>query len=168
MSEAFKSPLGVAAALVLAALNVAFATSAWHSLTDDRAVPVGDLAPAQTAAAAVAPRPYPVRPLAAFSQTLSRPVLFKSRKPFVAAVAPASGPASAPVPQPAPATLELHAGGIVLTPGKRQMFIVSKAQPQGIWVGEGDEIEGWTFVAIDGQGARVQRNDVVARVDLYP
>jgi hypothetical protein len=106
------------------------------------------------------------KPIDAYSQILAQPVFLKARTPFVA---PPPPPPPAPV---APAAVHtdpgLVLGGVTLTSSVRKVYLFSKADPQGTWVGEGESFKGWRVQSIDSTGAKLQQHNRTLELYLYP
>jgi hypothetical protein len=173
MSSARSSPIRRLAIALLVTLNAGLTWMLWSTAVDP-APALSREAPAEWSppVARDAAQGFVARPLESFGQTLARPVFFKSRKPFVAAIQPPVLPAPlmpppplpAPPPQPPP---EFRAQGILIVTEGRKALIMSKLQPLGAWVAQGEKIEGWTVEAIEPEWVRVRRGDGVIRLDLH-
>ena len=109
-----------------------------------------------------------VRPaLDSYKETLTRPIFFKSRQPYIP-------PPPAPFAKPAVSSTTkpeagLIIGGVIIDRGVKKAFLLSMtANSQGMWVSEGDVFLGWTVRSIDQQGAELQQQDRIVQISLYP
>ncbi|HEY7765782.1 MAG TPA: hypothetical protein VIB38_12395 [Aestuariivirgaceae bacterium] len=137
------------------------------------------LKPIQTAAIEPKEPPFQLSfpPLAAFppenasmnlAPILARPLFFESRRPFEAPAAKveiAPQPAEPPIPIIAVETLMLK--GILLGSGSSKALIASPANPSGIWVAVGAEIEGWKIEVITRADVRLVQQQQRAVLPLY-
>ena len=159
------SPLALLCLLALVGLNLALALALWDGAGGRPKTPAA-------AAPWIVPQPQPqasvaARPLETFAQTLARPVLFKSRQPYVGPEIPAAAPELPPGPPPAPELpLEASLRGIVVAKGRRQALAAERERPVGRWLAEGGQIDGWTLVAIGPDSAKFQRDERDARLKL--
>jgi hypothetical protein len=114
-------------------------------------------------------KPPESKPIAAYPQTLARPVFFKSREPYVPPP-PAPPPLPQPVaaPPPAPVDPGLVLGGVVIMDGAQKAYIFNKADTRGAWLAEGETILGWKVESIDAITARLQQVDRSIELQLYP
>jgi hypothetical protein len=104
----------------------------------------------------------------AHDQTLSHPVFFKTRDPFVARpVAPFAATNSA-APSPVYVDPGLVLGGIVITGSTRKAYIFQKTNPSGNWVQEGDEIVGWKISSVSPGVATLRKDGRDIELLLYP
>jgi len=90
-----------------------------------------------------------VKPYEAYVQTVARPLFGRTRRPFVAPVAEAVQ--AAPMAVIAPAAVaepEVGLSAIAIRGERRQALLVTRAEPQGRWFGEGETIEGWTITGM--------------------
>jgi hypothetical protein len=97
---------------------------------------------------------------------LRRPLFFKTRAPFVPRPPP-------PPPKPTPAPVVqadpgLVLGGVVINRDLRKAYLLSKADPRGAWVSEGDNFMGWKIVSVERTGAKLQQSDRMLELQLYP
>jgi hypothetical protein len=102
------------------------------------------------------------------AKILARPLFYKSRRPFetpAAEIQIAPQPAEPPVQLTAAETLMLK--GVFLGPKLSKAFIASPANPSGIWVALGAEIEGWKIEAITSADVRVVQQQHSAILTLY-
>src|SRR5262249_18010339 len=102
-----------------------------------------------------------------YAQTLTRPIFFKTRAPFVPAPPPAAAvaPVAAPPPVVDPGFV---LGGVTITPAIKKAYLATRANPTGNWVSEGEDFLGWTVAAIDDGGVRLQQHGRSIELRLYP
>lgn len=88
-----------------------------------------------------------------FSQTLERPLFWQTRRPK-----PATAPAVVvPTPPPEPVGLALRLVGVLKgDDGKPRALIVSPQQPNGRWLEEGGEVDGWRLTRIGNNVVSVE------------
>lgn len=93
---------------------------------------------------------YRAKPLAAFAQTLARPIFSRSRRPYVAPVAsPSAVAAVEPVMAAAPVAEPVVTLAAVAINGQTsRALLVSKSHPAGRWMSPGDQVEDWTISTI--------------------
>lgn len=105
-------------------------------------------------------------PLEAFSETIKRPLFAQSRRPAEArSVEPQK--VSAPVEEET-THVNLRLSGIFhtgLTP--RRALIVSTGEPNGRWLEEGGEIEGWRVVAIERLAVQITAGGRLKQLDMH-
>jgi hypothetical protein len=160
------APLTLGVLLTLAGLNAWLLAIAVESpvLEPEASAPVALAAP--PAFEIALPRP---KPITAYAHTLAKPLLFKTRAPYVPPP-PAPPPAPKPVatsPQ-APVDPGLALGGVVIVDGARKAYIFNKADARGTWLSEGESILGWKVVSIDALAARLQQAGRSLDLELYP
>lgn len=98
----------------------------------------------------------------------ARPLFSKSRRPYD----PPAPPITETQPQLVATTQFIAAEslmlkGIFLQPPVSRALIVSPANPQGIWVTGGGEIEGWEIKEITASTVRLLQQQQVAVLTLY-
>jgi hypothetical protein len=100
---------------------------------------------------------------------LAHPVFFKTREPFVPPPPPAPPPLKV-VQQapPAPVDPGLVLGGVMTMGHLRKAYLLTKANPAGSWVAEGDNFMGWIITSVDGSSAKMQQQDRTIELQLYP
>jgi hypothetical protein len=163
------APLAGAGLLALASLNAWSLSSLLGEILDD----------GQPGAAKVEWRPelstsgddrVHQKPIEDYPLISAHPVFYKSREPFVPPP-PAPLPPPAKVVQPAPPA-PVHPGLIlagVMTAGHlRKVYLLTKSNPAGSWVAEGDNFMGWIIKSVDGSSAKVQQQDRTIELQLYP
>lgn len=104
------------------------------------------------------------KPLAAYGTTLSRPVLFKSRQPYVAPLTPPPKVSEAVVS----INVSFRLGGIVITDRIKKAFLYRAGEPKGIWVSEGEKAGGWDVETIDARRTILRQNGRTVELLLYP
>lgn len=107
------------------------------------------------------------KPVDAYKETLARPIFFKTRQPYVPPPPPsaASQPAAAVAPVVDPGFV---LGGVIIERALRKAFLFSRANPQGTWVSEGDNLLGWTLRSVAATGVELQQQGRTIGVSLYP
>jgi hypothetical protein len=97
------------------------------------------------------------KPIEDYSLILAHPVFFKSREPFVPTPPPPPAPVkAAPAPPPPVVDPGLVLGGVMAIGHLRKAYLLTKANPAGSWVSEGDTFMGWIIRSVDphkGAGA---------------
>ena len=88
-----------------------------------------------------------------FAQTLERPLFWQTRRPKPATAAVVV----VPPPPPEPAGLDLRLVGLLTgNDGKPRALIVSPQQPNGRWLVEGGEVDGWRLTRIGNNVVSVE------------
>jgi hypothetical protein len=108
------------------------------------------------------------RAAAAYRETLAHPVFYKTRQPFIPP--PPAPPPAAPKPAalPVPADPGIALGGVAINSDLRKVYLLSKANSLGTWVGEGEAFMGWTVQSVGPEGAKLRQADRELRLELYP
>jgi hypothetical protein len=84
-----------------------------------------------------------LKPPSAYTQTLARPIFFKSREPYVRPTpAPTPVPKAVVAPPPVLADPGLALGGIMITDDARKAYVFNKADSRGTCLSEGETILG--------------------------
>jgi hypothetical protein len=52
--------------------------------------------------------------------------------------------------------------------GLRKAYLLTKTNPAGSWVTEGDNFMGWIISSVDSSSAKVQQQDRTIELQLYP
>ncbi|BDV34769.1 hypothetical protein [Methylocystis iwaonis] len=148
----------LAAATLLAALFAAFAFLG--PIGSEATVSAPDWTPPTLSVAELAPP----KPASADTETLSRPIFSKNRKP-----APKSAKAAAPMAaEMAAAPPGLTVSAIVKNKNVTQAFVTSPESPDGFWKKIGETIDSWTVSAIESDGVVLTNGAQTARIKLYP
>lgn len=107
------------------------------------------------------------RGVESYGQILARPVLFKSREPFVPA--PPAPPSVAVAPPP-PVAVDpgLAVGGVMIKNGLSKAYLFSKAGPGGAWAGEGETFQGWKVKSVKSTGVKLEQTGRSIELSLYP
>lgn len=163
------APLTIAALVTLAAMNV------WPLLAlmqdHDPAQQVVDAKSRWTPNISSTTLALPEgKALSAYSETLARPVFFKTRQSFVPPPpAPPPAPKQEAPPQPA-AVVDpgLVLGGIMIDGDAKRAYLFNRADLQGRWLSEGDIVTGWQLHAIDATSVRLQQRGRTILLQLYP
>jgi hypothetical protein len=50
----------------------------------------------------------------------------------------------------------------------RKAYLLTKTNPAGSWVREGDSFMGWIIKSVDSASAKVQQQDRIIELQLYP
>jgi hypothetical protein len=91
------------------------------------------------------------------AEAIARPLFRKSRRPFdpskVATPPPPNVQPEQPQPMAAPAALVMETPqfglkGVVITEGKKMALITLPETPDGLWLAEGEEMNGWRIAEI--------------------
>jgi len=122
----------------------------------------GDSAPAVISALPEFAAP----PFEHFTDLLSAPIFFASRRMPQPSVAPPKRqePAPARVETPSMETLQLQ--GVMIAGGKRRAFLRIKGQAPK-WFDQGDAVIGWRITRISPKFVVLRRNGREARINLY-
>lgn len=99
------------------------------------------------------------------TQTLTRPIFSKSRRPSPRNDQQASSKAPATLPPPPlPPGLSLKA--IVILGKNKNAFVVCNSLPDGKWMKEGETIQGWTITTMHDLNVILKNGDHSARLAL--
>lgn len=114
-------------------------------------------------------QPLNLKPINGYSQTLSRPILFKTREPYVPPPPPPP-PAPKPVAAAPPVVVDpgLVLGGVMITNDARKAYLFNKADARGMWLSEGDTTMGWMLESIDSMSAKLRQAGRTIELHLYP
>jgi len=110
----------------------------------------------------------PENPMATLAEIQARPLFLKSRRPYQAPApqivdnAP-SAPAMEATIAPGSFTLK----GVFLASSLSRALIVSPANPEGIWVAHGSEIEGWKIEEVAASEVRLAQQKKTTVLTLY-
>jgi hypothetical protein len=102
-----------------------------------------------------------------YPEILAHPIFFKTREPFVPPPPPAPPKVAQPAPT-APVDPGLILGGVMTTGRLRKAYLLTKTNPAGSWVIEGDSFMGWIIKSVDSASAKVQQQDRTIELQLYP
>jgi hypothetical protein len=108
------------------------------------------------------------KPITAYDQTLAHPIFSKSREPYVPP--PPAPPPPPQVAKPAPPPIVdpgLTLGGIVITDESKMAFVISRTDPRGLWLKEGEDFQGWKLKSIETTGATLNQQDRSIELQLY-
>ena len=106
------------------------------------------------------------RPVESYGQILARPVLFKSREPFVPP--PPAPPAVTAAPPPVAVDPGLVVGGVMIKNGLSKAYLFSKTGPGGTWAGEGETFQGWKVKSVNRTGVKLEQAGRSIDLSLYP
>jgi hypothetical protein len=164
------SPLALAGLLGLACLNAGLLAVALK----DPAAEASATAPIATPDQPPIPAPEPKlpkrKPVMAYSETLAKPVFFKSRAPYVPPPPAPPPPPPKPVAAPPPVPIDpgLVLGGVVIMEEVKKAYIFNRSDSRGAWLSEGETILGWKVESIDALTARLQQRGRTIELQLYP
>jgi hypothetical protein len=152
----------------LVGLNIGLAAIAASALlsSDAPALPRVDWTPPTANAD---PVPSDAKPIARYMQTLSHPIFFKTREPFVAP--PPAPPPSPPTTRPPPPVVldpGLILGGIMVMQGVRKAYLFRKTDPSGTWVADGEDFMGWKIEIVDAAAVVLGNGERRIGLKLYP
>jgi hypothetical protein len=100
----------------------------------------------------------------------ARPLFFKSRRPYqppAPQTAETAPPTAATAIETAIAAESLTLKGVFLGSPFSRALIVSPANPNGIWVAHGGEIEGWKIEDVAASQVRLAQQQKTAVLTLY-
>jgi len=106
------------------------------------------------------------RPVESYGQILARPVLFKSREPFVPP--PPAPPAVTAAPPPVAVDPGLVVGGVMIKSGLSKAYLFSKAGSGGACTGEGETFQGWKVKSVKSTGVKLEQTGRSIELSLYP
>jgi hypothetical protein len=106
------------------------------------------------------------RPVESYGKILARPVLFKSREPFVPP--PPAPPAVTVAPSPVVVDPGLVVGGVMIKSGLSKAYLFSKAGSGGAWAGEGETFQGWKVKSVSRTGVKLEQTGRWIDLSLYP
>jgi hypothetical protein len=157
--------LTLGALLALAGLNAWLLALAVDGPAPEAGVPVPVVRPDPPLSEVAFPKP---KLITAYGHTLAKPVLFKTRAPYVPPP-PAPPPLPKPVAAPpsAPVDPGLSLGGVVIMEDARKAYIFNRADSRGAWLSEGETILGWRVEAIDALTAKLQQAGRSIELQLY-
>jgi len=103
-------------------------------------------------------------------EILARPVFFKSRAPYVP---PPPAPPPPPVANSTPPPIinpdpGLLLAGVMITDRVRKAYLVKKADSQGTWASEGENLMGWKVHSVSAKSVTLQLQDRTVKLLLYP
>ena len=102
-----------------------------------------------------------------FSEIVTRPLFWPSRRPIDPTPPPAPPIETAsPVNEPVPSGLRL-AGIINDGEVRRRALLVWPGQPAGQWLHEGADMAGWRLLKIERFGVQVSTGSRIERLDLH-
>jgi hypothetical protein len=159
------APLAAAGLLLLGGLNVCLSAMLYRQIApDDASEEKAEwIPPVGKSVAPVAAR----KPIESYQLTLAHPVFFKSREPFVPPPLPPPPKIVQPVP-PVVVDPGLILGGVMTNHDLRKAYLLTKANPAGSWVSEGESFMGWKVQSVDTASARLQQQDRTIELQLYP
>lgn len=109
------------------------------------------------------------KPVEGYPLILAHPIFFKTREPFVPPPPPPPAPVkAAPATPPPVVDPGLVLGGVMAIGHLRKAYLLTKTNPAGSWVSEGDSFMGWIIKSVDSASAKVQQRDRTIELQLYP
>jgi hypothetical protein len=159
------SPLAVIAVVGLGAADLWLAAVAVDTVTAaDEAPPAA--VPWTPKLAATAEGAAKAKPVEAYGEILAHPVFFKTRAPWVAPPPPPPPPPPQ-IAAPPPVDPGLALGGVTIARGVRKAYLLSRTDPKGTWVNEGDSFMGWTVEAVGSTSTKLQQQGRTIELELY-
>ncbi len=159
------APLRVAGLLIVLGVNAGLLASVATQLASDGSTTAEQTDWNVNLTGSVA-NPTNRRPVDSYGQILARPVLFKSREPFVSP--PPTPPPVTVTPPPAVADPGLAVGGVMIKNGLSKAYLFSKAGQGGAWTGEGDTFQGWKVKSVKSTGVKLEQTGRLIELSLYP
>lgn len=105
---------------------------------------------------------------ATLQAAFDRPLFQKQRRPFQPAVQMVDVIEAEAVPEPSPPdTSGLSLKGIVVTTHRRLALIATAQSPEGAWLSDGAEIDGWTVTGLEPDTVTLQSGAQVSKLKLY-
>jgi len=95
----------------------------------------------------------------------SRPLFWSSRRPFEPIAEPVA-PEIAPSPTPEVPDQILQ--GILITGDYRRALFRRPNETEGVWLNEGDSIDGWKISNVFSDHTTLESNDEIVKLELYP
>jgi hypothetical protein len=160
------APLRAAGLLMVLAINAGLVASVATQLASDGSV-MGDKIDWNVNLTGSVANATNRRPVESYGQILARPVLFKSREPFVPAP-PVPPSVTVTPPPPVVADPGLAVGGVMIKNGLSKAYLFSKAGPGGAWAGEGETFQGWKVKSIKNTGVKLEQTGRSIELSLYP
>lgn len=159
------APLRSIGLLIALGMNVGLLTCVAMQLTSDDSTAAHNTEWNANLTGSIA-NPANRRPIDSYGQILARPILFKSREPFVPP--PPVPPSLAAPPPPVLVDPGLAVAGVMIKGGLSKAYLFSKAAPGGAWAVEGETVQGWKVKSIDGAGVRLEQTGRSIDLSLYP
>jgi hypothetical protein len=100
-----------------------------------------------------------VKPARVYSQTLSRPIFAKTRKPFVT---------NAAIAAPAAPPQDFRLAALASFGSHRRAFIISGSSPRGVWKSVGERIDGWAITQMEPAAIIMEDGAASVTLKLYP
>lgn len=112
------------------------------------------------------------KPAATLQQAIARPLFRASRRPFDSAIpqqqAEAQIAVAEAVYEPPPPDVSLLLVKGIMMEGKKKLALVATADaPNGVWLGIGAEISGWTIAGLNREGITLEAGEARATLKLY-
>lgn len=103
-----------------------------------------------------------------YKQALARPIFFKDRRPYKPPPPKQPPPMKITKPQPPPVTKpDFRLMGIAIISETRRVFLLSPEHQDGVWVKEGEVIEGWRIRQITSNTVTVNKSGRSFDLFLY-
>ena len=103
-----------------------------------------------------------------YKLTLAHPVFFKTREPFVPRPPPPPPPKVVQPAAPVVVDPGLILGGVMTNDRLRKVYLLTKTNSAGSWVGEGESFMGWKIQSVDATSAKPRQQDRTIELQLYP
>ncbi|MBY3328887.1 hypothetical protein HFO02_36020 [Rhizobium laguerreae] len=100
----------------------------------------------------------------ASSEAITRPLFWPSRRPFEPAVILEG----AQTPPALPPTMDQVLIGVFIDGSQRRALLRRPNDAEGIWLNEGDTIDGWRIADVTPEHATLEAAEVVVILKLYP
>ncbi|MBV9970184.1 MAG: hypothetical protein JO228_09385 [Xanthobacteraceae bacterium] len=108
------------------------------------------------------------KPIETYGMTVAHPIFYKSREPFVPPPPTTPPPKVAQSAPSAPVDPGLILGGVMTIGHLRKAYLLTSANPAGLWVAEGENFMGWVITSVDSASAKVRQQDRTIELQLYP
>ena len=104
-------------------------------------------------------------PIDDYKETLTHPIFFKTREPYV----PPPSVMPKPIVAPPPVIVDpgLVLGGVMILRNVKKAYLFSKADQRGTWVSQGEAITGWKLQSVDRTSIKLQQQDRIIELQLY-
>jgi len=92
-------------------------------------------------------------------------VAIQTPKPPAPPPPPVAKPAAIPAINADPGVV---LAGVMITEGVRKAYLVKKADSQGTWASEGENLMGWKVHSVSATAVKLQQQDRTVELQLYP
>jgi hypothetical protein len=107
------------------------------------------------------------RSIESYRATLTRPIFFKTREPFVAPPAPPPPAPSVAAPPPV-VDPGFVLAGVLMSSGVKKAYLFTRSNASGTWAAEGGDLMGWRVQSVSKDGAKLEQQGRVIDLKLYP